>query len=87
MGFLTPILTGNASLIARIVMVLLIVVSIFMAHQLDANYNFSKGEKSWAKVHPQNIYNGPTTVDQRPPKKMACFPLHIGSFGVGVCHD
>lgn len=53
---------------------------------------------SWIKIHdskviakaiascpPQNIYNGPTTVVQG--RKMGCFPLRVGHFGFGFCHD
>lgn len=53
---------------------------------------------SWIKIHdskvkakaltecpPQNIYNGPTVVNQG--KKMGCFPIRIGSWGFGICHN
>ncbi len=85
MNLLTPILTGNASLVARIALVILLISTIALLHQLDATYNYHKGYNKSLVDHPQNVYNGPTTVIQG--RKMSCFPLHIGSIGVGVCHD
>lgn len=86
MGFLapllTPILTGVMSKTVRIAIIVgFLAIGIFMFH----SYSYNQGFRRCLKDFPQNVYNGPTTVNQG--KKMACFPLHIGHFGLGVCHD
>lgn len=82
---LNPVLTGKLSVIARGVMVILVLTTLIILHQLDATYNYYKGYKKSVSDHPQNVYNGPTTVNQG--RRMGCFPLHIGHYGFGVCHD
>lgn len=55
---------------------------------------------SWIKLHDskvraaalltcpkQNIISGDHAVIDQRIMKMTCFPLHIGRFGLGVCHD
>lgn len=85
MNFLTPILTGNASLIARILGVILLLVLLAVVYFSIAHANYNKGFNSALKEYPQNVYNGPTTVVQG--KKMGCFPFHLGSIGIGICHQ
>lgn len=85
MGFLTPILTGNASLIARILGIVLILVLLFVGYLGIYHHGYNAGFNKALKDYPQNVYNGPTTVVQG--KKMSCFPIHLGNFGFGVCND
>ncbi len=85
MGLLTPILSGQFSTIARVVLGGLVIALIILLHQTDATYNYHKGFDKAIERFPQNVYNGPTTVIQG--KKMTCFPVHIGHFGFGICHE
>lgn len=82
----SPALKGAWSVLARIGMVILLVVLIWSLHQLDANNNQIIGASKWAKDHPQiTVASGGKLVMNI--KKMTCFPLHLGSFGFGVCHE
>ncbi len=89
MNLLTPIITGKWSILARIIGGCLIILTVFLIHQIDANFNYNKGyKKAYNQAlidHPQNNYYGPTTVIQG--KKMTAFPFHMGHWGAFICHD
>ncbi len=87
MNFLAPILTGKASLIARIIMITLAILTIFLIHQIDSNYNYHKGYNKSIMDHPQTLITGNNNVIDQRIRKMACFPLHIGNIGFGICHE
>lgn len=55
---------------------------------------------SWIKIHdgkvrakaltecpPQSVFTGNPIVNNFPIKKMGCFPIRIGNWGFGFCHD
>lgn len=58
------------------------------------------GAFSWIKIHdakvkakaliecpPQTVITGNNNVIDQRIRKMGCFPLRIGHFGIGLCHD
>lgn len=72
---------------AIVLAVALVGLGIFTIYRDIANTNYKKGYNQALLDHPQNVYNGPTTVIQQAPAKMGCFPFHIGHFGFGICHE
>lgn len=63
----------------------LVAGGLFVVYRGIHNKAYTSGYQQALKDHPQNIYNGPTTVIQG--KQMSCFPIKLGRFGFGVCHE
>lgn len=57
----------------------------FTIYRGISNKAYHKGYSQALVDHPQNNYYGPTTVIQG--KKMGCFPLKLGRWGLGICHE
>ncbi len=84
--WLTAIVTHIGFKVISVVLAIsLISLGVFTVYRSIANTNYKRGYTQALTDHPQNVYNGPTTVIQG--RKMGCFPFRIGHFGLGVCHD
>lgn len=85
--WLINIVTHIGFKVTSIILALLLVgLGAFTVYRGIANKNYNKGYNQALIDHPQNIYNGPTVVNQQG-RKMGCFPFKIGHFGFGVCHE
>lgn len=68
-----------------ILLIVILCLGAFTIYKGIVNKAYQRGYNQALIDHPQNNYYGPTTVVQG--KKMTCFPLHIGNFGFGFCHE